>query len=368
MRSDPHEAMQQASELWEQRGVAQSQPSLIFLTRLDGLALHHLLAADGTLDELAQQQAGLALALPTLDADRADVVRLLNARGLYTVAWLLPPDEETVWSVLNYPQATKYYRSFCAWAIANALRFDAVALDMGPRGELPPGPLPFSDLASQARRLGDWLRLASENPLFPAASAAYTSLAAEIARDGYSLHLYQTPLIVDDRHAGTTLLQRALNVVDLPASLEVLKCHSADSALRRVLIASYGEDADSISLDLGPAGCPPSDGAAQTWATLQRDIQLAAHYTDTVYIATLEECVAQGWLPHFARLDAFAAPALPRPILAPLRLLLLLVLLVARFFRPLVAWLGWLIVLILLLRQARQARPKGPDTREEQPR
>ncbi len=60
---------------------------------------------------------------------------------------------------------------------------------------------------------------------------------------------YQLPFIVDERRAGSTLLQRLVGVVDVPADREVLMLYS--SFLRphgAGALCSYGAQARSIAL------------------------------------------------------------------------------------------------------------------------
>ena len=48
------------------------------------------------------------------------------------------------------------------------------------------------------------------------------------------------------------------------------------------------------------------------WPALRRDLLLSAHYTDTIYIHSLEDCVARELLPKIAALD-WEAPAMQSP-------------------------------------------------------
>lgn len=345
-----------------------NQPQLIFLTELEALALHHLLLHERVLDVLITQQYGLALAMVDLSETRAEVVRRLNACSVYTVAWLLlSPDEGSSFNLQNYPQSVERYRVFRAWAREHHLHFDAVGLDIEP---------PASEVTNiqhwGMRDIARRLWLAHENVLYPAARAAYTDLITEIHNDGYEVHTYQLPLIADDRRAGTNLIQRAMDVVDLPADLEVLLCYSSlpieslGNDLGGVLIMSYGSAADSIGVGSITADMPKgnADNAGQlvpmlSWSALERDMLLAAHYTDTIYVSSLEGCVQGNLLPRIVNMDWSREPVLPfrqRLMINALRSLLLIVLLVARFYRRLFAWLGWVLAAILLVQRWRQGR------------
>lgn len=340
------------------------RPQLIFFSELDGPALEQLLQRHQLLTHLGGGDYGLAIAIREHRPADAAVVRLLNQHRIPLVAWLqLPPGEGYWFNLQNYPQAIERYRAFQAWALDNRLRFDAVGLDIEP---------PLSELRQLQRRgLRDLVRrlwMARENVLFPAARAAYTDLIAEIHHDGYEVHTYQLPILADDRRAGTTLAQRSLDIVDLPADVEVLMCYSSvpseriGNDLGGALISSYGPAADSIGVGaLGDGGT--DDLPPLSWEALERDLLLAARYTDTIYVFSLEGCAERGLLPRIAALnwDADARVVLWKwALISAFRGLILAGLLIARFSRGMLAWLGWAIALLLLIREIRTWRRASP--------
>ncbi len=343
--------------------LAPERPRLIFATDLAGEALLALLCAPGALDMLASQGHAVALDLARLDASRAQAARMLNARGVAVVARLgLPPEEGFAFNLRNYPRALACYQAFRAWAQQRELRFDAVGLSIEP---------PLDDVTSHLRRgpraLLRRLWLARENILYPAARTAYGELVSAIHHDGYDVHTYQMPVIADDRRAGTTLIQRALDIVDLPSDLDVLLCSSSvpidllGNDLGGALIASYGESADAIGVgSVGESG-PEADGRSQLpWTALRRDLLLAAQHTDTIYVFSLEDCVQREMLPRIASLD-WEAPARAargqRALIALVRGALRTTLMAGRFGRATLAWGGWALALALWLRGRRARRP-----------
>lgn len=356
-------SMQQTPIIREQSGAVSSHPHLIFFTRLDPAALHRLLVDDRLLDELVAHGHGIALAVTSLDDALAGVVRHLNVSKVYTVAWLLLPVEYGCWlNAQNYPQALEQYHAFRVWAHSHHLHFDAIGLDIKP---------PIHDvLRLQQRKWRDiaW-HLTHDDVLYPAASAAYHQLIAEIRRDTYQVHTYQLPLLADDRRAGTTLLQRTLDIVDMPSDVEVFMCFSSawlaglPHDLGGALIASYRPAADSIAVGSTGTGSV-HDGIGEmmpplSWPALERDLLLAARYTDTIYIFSLEGCSEAGFLSQIARMDwtSEAHPLLQRTILVTLvRFVLFVTLMLARFHRSLLAWSGWVVVVLLLLQRRRRAR------------
>jgi hypothetical protein len=193
--------------------------------------------------------------------------------------------------------------------------------------------------------------------------------------DGYEVHTFQMPVVADDRRAGTTLIQRALDIIDLPADLNVLMCSSIvpieplGDDLGGALIASYGAHADAIGIGSIDEAEPPNfdslgleSGEKRSrlpWPALRRDLLLAAQYTDTIYLHSLEDCVARELLPKIAALD-WEAPAHARPgrltLIVLLRVLLFGMLVAGRFGRTILAWGGWALAIALWLRGRRRKR------------
>jgi hypothetical protein len=140
------------------------------------------------------------------------------------------------------------------------------------------------------------------------------------------------------------------------------------------LIASYGANTDAIGIgsidDSSPSGLDAMvwedpDAAGQDgeqrptlpWPALRRDLLLAARNADTVYIHSLEDCVARDLLPKIAALD-WDAPARARPgrhaLIVLLRTLLFGMLVAGRFGRTALAWGGWALAIALWLRGRRK--------------
>lgn len=344
------------------RGAARrlGGPSLIFTTTLPGHELLALLERPGVCAHLHDMRAGVAIGLGVLDADTAQAARVLLAADIPTVAWLmLPPESGYALGLRNYPQASEYYHAFQHWARAEDLHFSAIGLEI----VAPPDVARLEDLTT--RHIIERLWLGRENALYEPARNAFVELFAAIRQDGYEVHTYQLPVIADDRRAGTTLIQRSLDIVDLPADVEVLLCSSnvpfrwLRHDLGGALIASYGPAADAIGI--GGIDDEIDDGERNSlpWHAIERDLLLANEYTDTVYVESLEGCVQRDLLPLIARLP-WGAPVKP----GRLRLLLIQmlrglaqgVLLVTRFGVQGFAWMGWLLAALLWLRGRRRGQ------------
>ncbi len=279
-----------------------SPPRLTFFCELGAEPLQALFADPAVLEHLVALRAAVSLGLVELGEQRAAVVRRLHEAGIPVIAWQLLPAEQGYWFNLdNAPQAAARYSAFREWTAAHHLSWDGVGLDIEPdlhelRRLLARG---WRELPALLRRLRRSERLRQ-------ARAAYSALAARIREDGYRVDTYQLPLIVDERQAGSTLLQRLLGVVELPADREVLMLYSSFVRPHGVsLLESYGAQASSIGVGSTGGGVElPGAGAAPplSWDELSRDLWLARRWCADLHVFSLEGCVRQGFL---ARLRSF---------------------------------------------------------------
>jgi hypothetical protein len=151
--------------------------------------------------------------------------------------------------------------------------------------------------------------------VFRSARRIYRYLIDEIHTDGYRVDIYQFPLIIDERKAESTLLQRATGIIDLPADREVLMLYSSFARPHGAgFLWSYAPEAKAIGIGITGSGMEtgmPIDTRPLTWEELERDLRLAWNWTNDLFIYNLEGCVQQGFLP---RLKTFVWD---QPFLAP---------------------------------------------------
>jgi hypothetical protein len=331
-------------------------PRLIFYSELEAEPLLALLADPATLALLRRHGGTLAVALREFGPRQVDLLRQLADLSLAVIVWLQADQGGGRLNLQNYPQALSGYRRFRAWAGGHDLAIAGVGLDMRP-------PIEALEQVYEQGISGalSLIWRGRENALYPAAKAAYLDLVAEIRGGGYETHVFQLPQVLDDRLAGSNLAQRAFNVVDLRADVEVLLAYSvlpfdrAPIDLGGGLIVAYGNAADAIAvggIDTGPAQAPP-------WNLLRRDLLLAAQHTDTIYLFRLEQCAAQGLLPHLRELD-WRSPTGPwrrrAALLVTSRALLVAWLFQLRFGPMVLGWMGWLVAALLLFQRWRQRR------------
>jgi hypothetical protein len=279
-----------------------SPPRLTFFCELDAGALQARIADPAVTEHLRALGAGVSLGLVDLGTERAEVVRRLNEAGVPLTAWLLLPMDQGYWFHQdNAPQAADRYEAFRAWTATHGVRWEGVGLDIEPdihelRRALES---PWRALPALLPRLlrGERLRRARE---------AYGALVERIRADGYRVESYQFPFIVDERRAGSTLLQRLSGVLALPVDREVLMLYSSFAGRHGPgALWSYGPDAQAIAVGITGGGVElPDSLEVKTlgWEELTRDLRLARRWTDDIGIFSLEGCVRQGLL---ARLRDF---------------------------------------------------------------
>ena len=278
-------------------------PRLSFFCELGAAPLQALFEEPAVTEQLVALGATVSLGLLDFSPERAAVVRRLSQAGIPVVAWQLLPAEQGYWfNQDNAPQANARYSAFREWTAEHGLRWDGVGLDIEP------------DIHELQRLLaGGWRRLPALLPRLKhherlrQAHAAYGALVARIRADGHRVDTYQLPFIVDERQAGSTLLQRLVGVVDLPADREVLMLYSSFVRPHGPgLLWSYGPEARSIGLGVTGGGVdvpellaiPPLD-----WEEFARDLRLARRWTEDVHVFSLEGCVHQGFLARLRNFD-----------------------------------------------------------------
>lgn len=278
-------------------------PRLTFFCELEAGPLQALFADPSVSGLLVALKASVSLGLLDLSAERAAVVCRLQEAGIPVIAWQLLPAEQGYWFNLdNAPQAAARYEAFREWTSAHGLRWDGVGLDIEPDlHEL------RRLLAGRWRRLLALLRRMRRGEQLRRAREAYEALITRIRADGYRVDTYQLPLIVDERQAGSTLLQRLLGAVDLPADREVLMLYSSFVRPHGAgLLESYGPHARSIGVGSTGGGVElPGAGAAPplTWEELSGDLRRARRLCADLHVFSLEGCVRQGFLPRLRDFD-----------------------------------------------------------------
>ncbi|MBW6467176.1 MAG: hypothetical protein K0B06_11780, partial [Brevefilum sp.] len=192
---------------------------------------------------------------------------------------------------------------FKAWTTQHELLWAGVGLDI--EMDLNDLRIALSGEADPAfaRRL--WRKF-RDKPRVAQIQRSYQALVDLIRADGYPVESYHLPLITDERRARSTVLQRALGLVDLQADREVLTLYtSLLSDHGDAFLWSYAPKADAVGVGITGGGVNLSDSLdlpPLTWDQFARDLRLCVMQNKPVHIFSLEGCVEQGFL---SRLNTF---------------------------------------------------------------
>jgi hypothetical protein len=288
-------------------------PELTFFTELEPKALKKLFEDRFVLDDLKTLHASVSVGLIDLSDERAGVIKRLNKIGVPVIAWLLLPKEQGYWYNLdNYPYAIARYEAFKIWTAQHKLQWAGVGLDIEPDFE--------ESALFEARNpkvlTKVWKRLKDKEG-YEQSRLAYLGLVHHMHADGYKVEGYHSTYVVDDRKAHSTVLKRALGLIDVQVDCVVLMLYSSfNRPYGQAMLESYAGSTDSFGL--GVTGGGVVQDALDTvpplsWVEFATDLRIAASHKKPIHIFSLEGCVQQGFL---SRLVTFTweEPA-PEPVL-----------------------------------------------------
>jgi hypothetical protein len=270
--------------------------------------LESLFSQAGVISDLQTLHAGIALAVPDLTPERAQLVRRLNDAGIPVAAWLALPGEQGYYlNAGNEPQAAAHFAEFESWTAINGLRWTEVGLDIEPNiqefAALRQGSK-WRLIATLARRYFDVGRVER-------AKVAYSGLIRQIQSRGYAVQTYQFPFIADERAAHTTVLERVAGILDLKSDQEVLMTYTSfNPALDSALIWVYGPDAQGIVVGSTAGSASDAHFVPLNWDEFSRDLKVANYFSSShatgsriIGVYNLEGCVRQGFLPRLRTLN-----------------------------------------------------------------
>ena len=229
-----------------------------------------LFADPHVISSLRNLHAGVAVDTDDLSPSRAQIVQRLNEAGIPVVAGLeLPGDQGYYLNSGNAPQAAARFAAFQQWTAHYGLRWSAVGLDIEPDIRL------FDDLQHHRLRLASLLLIHYfEIAQVRRARVAYSNLIHRIQSQGYKVLTYQLPLIVAERKAHLTLLERLLGIVDVRGDDEVIMIFSGlNQAMGSAMIWTLGPDSQSIAVLGTDAPEHPL-----SWNDFSRDLIVASHF------------------------------------------------------------------------------------------
>jgi len=290
--------------------VTPGRPKLTFFVELELEPLEELFGQPDVVPFLAAQGCAVSMGLLDLSPRRATVVRLLESNEIPVTGWLLLDVEDGYWlNADNADRARERWRETAAWAERESLPLRRVGLDIEfPRTESE------GAIRDKRRAFFSMLRRRRTREQVREAERAYGELVREIRQSGRTVEVYQFPHLLDERAAGSTLLRRALGIVDVPVDAEVYMLYA--TYLGRAGARAYFPDAPCIALGVTGGGVNANEPAARSrhlsWGELEPELRAAAEHTRDVYVFSLEGCVEKGWLDGLAAIRwEDSAPPLP---------------------------------------------------------
>ncbi len=275
-------------------------PVLVFASDRPTKELAASLSQAGVISDLKSLRAGIAIALPDLSAERADIVKQLNEAGIPVTAWLTLPAEQGYYlNAGNAGEARARFEAFEAWSAASGLRWAAIGLDIEPN---------IGDFA--VLRSSKWhvaatlLRRYFEPGRVRSGRESYAELIKEIQSRGYPVETYQFPFIADERKMHSTLLERLGGIVDVRGDREVLMLYTSfNPAIDSALIWVYGPDAQTIAVGSTLGSESDRHFTPLTWQEFSRDLIVAHHFTNVIGVYSLEGCLRQGFFPRLKTMN-----------------------------------------------------------------
>jgi hypothetical protein len=279
-----------------------SQPNLTFFVELEEEALARLFEP-ALVALLARSGAAISMAMLDLSPGREEVIRALNRGGVPVTAWLVLDEAEGYWLTADNPRsARRRYEAVRDWLGARELDVAAVGLDIE---------TPHQDALSLVREGTDalmrLLRQRRARETLARAARAYADLIDQIHCDGLRVETYQFPVILDERRARSTFLQRVLGLVDVRPDREVLMLYRSmlPGPAGETLVDAYGPEADAIGVGITGGGV---EFILQMVGKLDLDrllvdLRRARRYTPHLYVFSLEGCVEGGYLERLFEAD-----------------------------------------------------------------
>ena len=286
-----------SSTLW-------AAPHLSFFCELPAAEFKALLDHPDVLAQLKEMQASVRVGLHDFSPLRAETIQKLNREGIPVAAWLLLPEADGYWFNLNNGnKAAARYAEFQHWTSDNHLVWEAVGIDLEP--DIHDLQMMKGHTAKLAWRM--YQRLYPDEA-FASGQKEYAAVLSAMHGDGYTVESYVLPVVLDDRAAKTTSIQKAVGVLDLRTDREVPMLYSSFNSPAAIVVYHEAGKPIAIGSTGGGVVIGGEEARSLTWDEFSRDLLLASSLTDEIYIFSLEGCVAKGWLPRITHFDFTQTP------------------------------------------------------------
>jgi hypothetical protein len=287
-----------------------TRPQLIFACDRQTKELDSLFTPQ-LISDLKELNAGVALSTEDFSAERAEVVRRLNAAGVPMTAWIaLPKDQGYYVNVSTATQTAARFAEFDKWRTDNGLKLEAVGLDIEPT---------LKEYSALTGHKGQLISMAIKRALdsgrVKRGRETYVELIRQIQSRGYKVQTYQLTFMADERNAHTTLLERIFGIVDVRGDQEVFMLYT--SFVHQFGAAQIWQYAPSSQIIAVGSTATSGDVKVDTqypplsWEEFSRDLIVAHHFSPIVGVYSLEGCVHQGFIPKLKTMDWTQAVVIP---------------------------------------------------------
>lgn len=273
---------------------------IIFATASPPGELQSLFSSE-LIAELRQIDAGVALSIDDLSPDRAQLVRRLNAAGIPVVAVIVLGQQQGYYVNADNADATvARFSEFDKWSTENQLRWESIGLDIEPSLK------DWSAINGHKLRFAGMVlrRLMQSNRSVYRSRSVYSTLIQRMQSRGYFVQTYQLPLIVGERAAHSTTLEKLLGLVDVRGNQEVLMLYTSfNPALGSAMIWEYGPHAQAIAIGSTAGAQVAGRFSPLDWDQFARDLIVARHFSNTIGVYSLEGCISNGYLSRLKTMD-----------------------------------------------------------------
>ena len=283
-----------------------AEPQLTFFTQLPAHKLENVFADTLVLQQLKSLNASVNMAMLDFSDVRAQAIEVLNAWEIPVQAQLMLPRRDQYFLTINKADlAVKRYEEFQAWVKEKKLVFDGASLTIEPMLEdikkLNEGHM---SLALQA-----YNRLSNEK-VGDKAKRVYQNLISQMQADGYKVTEFIYPFTLEAKSDTGEALQRLTGLLDLDTdySVPMFFSNSFQDPLGPSLMISYGKEDRFDGIAIGSTGGEMELQQVEvprplSWAFLNRDMCLAAQFSDKLYVYTLEGCIEAGYFNKISSID-----------------------------------------------------------------
>ncbi|MFM2310165.1 MAG: hypothetical protein RLY87_2287 [Chloroflexota bacterium] len=247
--------------------------------------------SDALIDDLARSQVRLCIAIRDTSPARTLLIQRLNVAKIPVVAWLVRDDLDVMrdYRMGDANDLHARYRDVMRWSTTNALRWDAVGIDISAdvRDTVRFGDKPAVDVNTFLKRISNRWHI-------DAATTSYENLLALIRADGHRIESYEIPFVRDDRVSGSTLARRLLGLPAIAADAVVVRLYSSHARpYGPGLIAAYAPECAAVAIgDFAPDGSNQPLSEYELWRDLQH---ISGCGVAHVYIAGLPTIIEQNW-------------------------------------------------------------------------